>query len=271
MSSAVPSTPVSEPTAPVRPPLGGGDALAAARRVSGRVHSVETFGAADGPGIRYILFLQGCPLRCAYCHNPDSWSKSGGREMTAGEAVADAVRYWRFLRRGGVTLSGGEPLLQPEFCAALLTCCRAAGLHTAVDTAGSVPLSRCQEAVEMADLLLLDVKAPDEEQFRALTRGNLSRTMAVLDRRERMGAPVWIRHVVVPGLTLSDESLHRLGRLLQPYRCVRRVDLLPFHKMGEYKWKSLNLPYTLTDTRTPTPDEMRHARAILAGYGFPPP
>lgn len=240
------------------------------KEIIGRIHSVESFGALDGPGIRYILFLQGCPLRCAYCHNPDSWVAHGGRERSSAEVVKDVLRYRSFLSTGGVTLSGGEPLLQPEFCEAVIRDCHREGLHVALDTAGSVPLAVCRQAVEKADLLLLDIKSADEKQFRDLTGGELSNTLQVLNLRERLGKPVWIRHVVVPGLTLEDKSLHELGELLQPYTCIERVDLLPFHKLGEFKWKSLELPYTLEDTPVPTDEEMRHARAILAEYGFLP-
>lgn len=237
-------------------------------KVKGRIHSVESFGALDGPGIRYILFMQGCPLRCLFCHNPDSWHLSGGRETDSEEVVSDILRYRRFLKGGGVTLSGGEPLMQPEFAAAILEGCREQGLHTAIDTSGAVPLKSCQHAVDTADMLLLDIKAADDALFRRLTGRGMENTWAVLDHCENTGKTVWIRHVLVPGLTLDDDLLGRLGQMLRPYTCIERVELLPFHKLGEYKWRELGEAYTLGGTLPPTPEEEEKARHILQEYGL---
>ena len=238
------------------------------KNVMGRIHSVESFGALDGPGIRYVLFLQGCPLRCVYCHNPDSWYKDGGQEIGSADVVRDILRYRHFIQNGGVTLSGGEPLMQPEFAAAVIEGCHEHGLHVAVDTSGGVALLACERAVEQADLLLLDIKAAEDPLFRKITGRGLDNTLEILAARERMGKPVWIRHVLVPGLTLDDGQLHRLGRLLRDYRCVERVELLPFHKMGEYKWQALGEPYTLADVQPPEPEQVEHARSLLRGYGL---
>ncbi|MCI8553972.1 MAG: pyruvate formate lyase-activating protein [Clostridiales bacterium] len=237
-------------------------------KITGRIHSVESFGALDGPGIRYILFMQGCPLRCLYCHNPDSWCLSGGRETDSETVVADILRYRRFLRGGGVTLSGGEPLMQPDFSAAILEGCREQGLHTAVDTSGAVPLLSCLRTVAAADMLLLDVKAAEDSLFRKITGRGMENTLELLDHCENTGKPVWIRHVLVPGLTLDGDLLNRLGRLLKPYSCIERVELLPFHKMGEFKWRELGERYTLGDTCPPSSGEEEHARSILRGYGL---
>ena len=238
------------------------------KNVMGRIHSVESFGALDGPGIRYVLFLQGCPLRCVYCHNPDSWYKDGGQEIGSADVVRDILRYRHFIQNGGVTLSGGEPLMQPEFAAAVIEGCHERGLHVAVDTSGGVALLACERAVEQADLLLLDIKAAEDPLFRKITGRGMDNTLEILAARERMGKPVWIRHVLVPGLTLDDGQLHRLGRLLRDYRCVERVELLPFHKMGEYKWQALGEPYTLADVQPPEPEQVEHARSLLRGYGL---
>ena len=238
------------------------------RSVTGRIHSVESFGTLDGPGIRYVLFLQGCPLRCLYCHNPDTWHRERGREIRSEEAVADIVRYRRFLTNGGVTLSGGEPLMQPDFAAAVLEGCREQGLHTALDTSGAVPLLSCRGAVEQADQLRWDIKAADNTQLRRQTGRGMENTLELLDYCENVGKPVWIRHVLVPGLTMEDGQLHRLGRRLQPYACIQRVEVLPFHKMGEYKWKELGEPYTLEKTEPPSPEEAEKARALLREYGL---
>ena len=236
--------------------------------VTGRIHSVESFGALDGPGIRYVLFLQGCPLRCLFCHNPDSWRPDAGQEIGSVDVVQDILRYRHFIRRGGVTLSGGEPLMQPDFCASILEGCRENGLHTALDTSGGVPLLACRKAVDAADMLLLDIKAADDALFRRITGRGMDNTLEILNRCENTMKPVWIRHVLVPGLTLEREQLHRLGRLLKPYRCIERVELLPFHKLGEYKWESLQLGYTLGDTQPPEPEQVEEARFLLQGYGL---
>lgn len=233
------------------------------RNVMGRVHSVESFGALDGPGLRYVLFLQGCPFRCVYCHNPDSWDREAGQRVSSVEAVEDILRYRHFIKAGGVTLSGGEPLFQPEFAAAVLEGCRENGLHTALDTAGALPPEKCREALDAADLLLLDFKAGEDTLFRKITGAGMANTLAALDYREQSENPVWIRHVLVPGLTLTESNLRTLGKLLQPYRCVERIELLPFHKMGEYKWGP---GYTLTDTPEPTTAEMAWAKKILGEY-----
>ncbi len=236
--------------------------------VTGRIHSVETFGTLDGPGVRYVLFLQGCPLRCLYCHNPDTRDPSAGTAITAGAALADILPYRPFLARGGVTLSGGEPLLQPDFACALLDGCRENRLHSALDTSGAVPLATARAALDRADLILLDVKAVDEALCESLTGFGPQRTLEALDYCERTAKPVWIRHVLVPGYTLDPHHLERLADRLLSYTCIRRIELLPFHKMGEYKWAALRLPYLLGDTPAPTPAQLEAARAIFACRGL---
>ena len=235
---------------------------------TGRIHSVESFGTLDGPGIRYVLFLQGCPLRCLYCHNPDTLAPEGGRPVTAGDALADILTYRPFIARGGVTLSGGEPLLQPGFACELLDGCREHGLHTALDTSGAIPLGRAAPALDRADLILLDVKALDPDLCSGLTGADPANTLATLEYCEAVGKPVWIRHVLVPGYTLDEARLARLADHLLRYACVRRVELLPFHKMGEYKWASLGRPYRLAETQPPTAGQLQAARDIFRRRGL---
>jgi pyruvate formate lyase activating enzyme len=237
--------------------------------VTGRVHSIESFGTLDGPGIRYVLFLQGCPLRCLYCHNPDSRCREAGITVTAGEVLADILTYRAFIRRGGVTLSGGEPLLQPDFACALLDGCREQRLHSALDTSGAAPLAESRLALDRADLILLDVKAFDDDLCRTLTGSGNRNTLATLDYCEASGKAVWLRHVVVPGYTLDRARLTRLADHLLRYACIRKVELLPFHKMGEYKWEALRAPYLLSDTPAPTEEEMRWAKDIFRRRGLP--
>lgn len=236
--------------------------------VTGRIHSVETLGTLDGPGLRYVLFLQGCPLACQYCHNPDAISFEGGTRTTAGDAVADMLRYRSFISSGGITLTGGEPLAQPRFAEAILRLAAAEGVHTAVDTSGGMPLSVCRDAVDAADLLLLDLKAMDSALCKRVSGKGNEDAKAMLEHREATGAPVWIRHVVVPGLTLDFDELEEMAAYVSRFHCVEQVELLPFHKMGEFKWAGLSRPYELADTPEPDRASMEKARAIFRSHGL---
>ncbi|MCL2104409.1 MAG: pyruvate formate-lyase-activating protein [Kiritimatiellaeota bacterium] len=231
--------------------------------VTGNVHSVESFGTLDGPGIRYVLFLQGCPLRCLYCHNPDARAVDDGTTMCAGDVLADILTYRMFIRSGGVTLSGGEPLLQPGFAGAILEGCRENGLHTALDTSGVVPLSVAGPVLEQADLVMLDIKALDNGLCKTLTGAGNANTLATLDFCERIGKPVWIRHVLVPGFTLDEPRLTALAEYLKKFTVIRKIELLPFHKMGEYKWEKLDDEYLLAQTPPPTAEAIRQAKRIF--------
>lgn len=230
--------------------------------IPGRVHSYESFGTLDGPGVRFVVFLQGCPLRCRYCHNPDTWDPRGGHAVTSAEVV-EQIESCRSFLSGGVTLSGGEPLAQPEFAIDLLRRCRRAGFHTAVDTAGSYPLSHSAPVIDEADLLLLDIKALDDALCRDLTGHGSRNTLDTLDYCERHGKPVWIRHVLVPGFTLDRERLTALADCLRPCTCIQRIDLLPFHKMAAFKWKELHLTDTLAGTPEPTREEIQMAEEFF--------
>lgn len=230
----------------------------------GRIHSYETFGAVDGPGIRFVVFMQGCPLRCRYCHNPDSWDFGAGTEASADEIVDKVMDYVGFYRNGGgVTFSGGEPLAQHVFLLELITRLKARGIHTAIDTAGAVPLSLCRETVDAADMLLLDIKSFDPALSRDITGSPtvLKNEMEYLDYCEARGKRVWVRHVVVPGLTLDEEKLRALAGYLKGFRCVEKIELLPFHKLGEHKWEP-GL-YTLADTEPPCAGDMAKAEQIF--------
>lgn len=249
----------------------------------GKIHSVETLGALDGPGLRYVVFLQGCRLRCLYCHNPDTWDLSSGTLTSAGALADDILRYRNYLT-GGVTLSGGEPLLQADFvCAVIRECHRRAGLHCAIDTAGSVPLEICREAVDEADMLLLDIKAFDDAAALLLTGSDTKNAWALLNYCEKTHKSVWIRHVLVPGITMFERDAS--GRLfereedftaanrqlaagaekLSGYTCIERTDLLPFHKMGEFKWDELGVPCPLRDTPEPEESMTAWSRKMFSG------
>lgn len=231
--------------------------------MEGYIHSVETFGAVDGPGLRYVVFFQGCPLRCLYCHNPDSWKMAEGEKKTDTELLSDILEYKSFIKRGGVTFSGGEPLAQPSFLLSLIRKCKKHGLHTAIDTSGSIPLEISRAIISEADMLLLDIKTLDEQLYPELTGQTIHNNLATLDFCEEIGKPVWIRHVLVPGYTLVQERMEKLAAYLKQYSCIRKIELLPFHKLGEYKWEQLGHPYKLMDVPVPTEEEMALAKKIF--------
>ena len=235
---------------------------------SGIIHSIETFGALDGPGIRYVLFLKGCPLRCVYCHNPDTWTTANGTKKTSDEVVSDVLRYRGFYKNGGFTVSGGEPMLQKEFVTEVFQKLKAEGIHTALDTAGSLPLEETRELIDTADMLLLDIKAGTDDLYRTITGSSWENPRATLEYCEKTSKRLWIRHVVIPGLTDSEENIRNIGKLLQNKKCVEKIDLLPFHKLGEYKWKSLCLEYTLYDTPEEPLEKLEEYVGILGGYGL---
>ncbi len=234
--------------------------------IIGYMHQRETFGAVDGPGVRYVLFLQGCPLRCLYCHNPDAIPARGGKAISVADAMKDILHYKNFIKDGGVTISGGEPLLQPDFTVALLNACREEGLHTAVDTSGFAPEHIQKKVADAADLVLLDIKALDDELCRTISGHSSARALAMLDYCEKTGKPVWLRHVIVPQLTLDTSNLRALANHIRHYSCIELVELLPFHKMGEHKWDPEK--YMLADTPVPTVAEMAQVKRIFQECGM---
>ena len=235
----------------------------AAVSVCGRIHSFESFGTLDGPGVRYIVFMQGCALRCCYCHNPDTWQVDGGAVYSVEEVMKKILSCRSYIKRGGVTFSGGEPLLQPDFLAALLDSCRAENLHTAIDTAGSVPLSASRRCIDKADMLLLDIKSLDDALCRSITGSGNHNALDTLEYCEKSDKPVWIRHVVVPGITLDMKLLALLSEYLQKFNCIKRVDLLGYHKLGEYKWEKLGLKNLLQATPEPSHEEIEEAQKLF--------
>ncbi|MBC2606753.1 pyruvate formate lyase-activating protein [Pelagicoccus albus] len=233
----------------------------------GHIHSVETCGTVDGPGLRYVLFLSGCPLRCQYCHNPDAQGRPAGSEKTAGEVLADVVKYKNFIKRGGLTISGGEPLMQPEFVHALFRGAKEQGLHTTLDTSGFLGHRASDRLLDNVDLVLLDIKSFDPTTYKKVTGVTLSPTLEFAKRLDAKGIDVWIRFVLVPGLTDAEENIDGLAEFVSELGNVAKVEILPFHKMGESKYKQMDLPYHLADTSEPEPEEVERARSIFARHG----
>ncbi len=236
--------------------------------IQGTVHSVETFGTLDGPGVRYVLFLQGCSLRCRYCHNPDTWTKKGKNVTDSEQVVKEILSYRSFINKGGVTLSGGEPLMQPAFALDIIRRCKKEGLHTALDTAGSVPLELSKEVLDEVDLVMLDIKSLDDKQSFSLTGMGNANTLATLEYCESTGKKVWLRHVLVPGWTLDKTRLEQLATYLKGFSCIELVELLPYHSMGQYKWEQLKLSYTLKGVKEPSAKELSMAKKVFEKEGL---
>ncbi len=241
----------------------------------GYVHSVETFGLVDGPGVRYVLFLQGCRMRCKYCHNPETWAFSQENAQTPQQAFDDAYRYHNYWKNnGGLTVSGGEPLLQIDFLTELFRLAKARGVHTTLDTCGQPftteePFySKFCKLMEYTDLVMLDIKEWDSEKHRQLTghpNGNILEMARWLSDH---GKDMWVRHVLVPGLTDEEDALREIRGFLDSLKTVRRVEILPYHTLGLFKWDNLGIDYPLAGVPTPTDEQVRRAEELL---GIPHP
>lgn len=230
----------------------------------GKIHSIESMGLADGPGIRFIVFFQGCSLRCAYCHNPDTWDIDGGNEITAEELVERALRFKTYFKSsgGGVTCSGGEPLLQPEFLIEFLKLCKENGLHTAIDTAG-FGRGQYEEILKYTDLVLLDVKHVTEIGYKEITGRTPKEFLKFVSALEKANTPTWIRHVVVPGLTDGKEHIERLNKFIDEFSNVEKVELLPYHVLGVNKYRKMGIPYRLDGVDPMSKDRIKKLEKIL--------
>lgn len=230
------------------------------------VHSFETFGTVDGPGIRFVLFLQGCHLKCLYCHNKDSCSVGTGQNMTLSEIVEKIDRYKEYIIKsnGGVTVSGGEPLLQPEFVAEFFKCLKIKGYHTALDTSGAFPISnKINEVLKYTDLVLLDIKHIDNEKCIKLTGKTNTYTLEFAKYLSDNNIKMWIRQVLVPKYTDDENDLLKLKEFLSSLKTVENIEILPYHTMGKYKWEELGFKYQLNDIPSATIEDILRAKKIL--------
>ncbi|GMQ57135.1 pyruvate formate-lyase-activating protein [Vallitalea sediminicola] len=238
--------------------------------VIGKIHSIETCGTVDGPGIRFVIFMQGCPLRCKYCHNPDTWELGDGEEKTVEELITEIKKYKSYMKfsGGGVTVTGGEPLLQGKFVKELFIRCKEEGIHTAVDTSGYIFNDTTKEVLDYTDLVLLDIKCYDTDAYKNITGVSLDPTISFMNYLGEINKPVWIRYVLVPGLSDNEEHIKNLSIFLSNFSNIDRIELLPFHKMGEFKWEELGYNYELGNTKEPTKEEVIKAMSIIKEHNL---
>ena len=236
----------------------------------GHIHSFETFGSVDGPGVRFVVFVQGCRMRCRYCHNPDTWKIGEGELWNAEDIMNKALRYKPYWgNEGGVTVSGGEPLLQLEFVTELFELLKKNGINTCLDTAGGpfnddpAWLAAFDRLMKSTDLVMLDIKHIDSAKHKELTGIPNENILACARHMDELGTKMWIRHVLVPGYTDSDEQLNGIHEFVSQLKNVTRVEVLPYHMFGKYKWEKLGLKYTLEDVDVPTDESVKHAKEIL--------
>ncbi|AGH80338.1 pyruvate formate lyase-activating enzyme 1 [Psychromonas sp. CNPT3] len=238
--------------------------------VMGHVHSIETCGAVDGPGIRFIIFLQGCLMRCKYCHNRDTWALDGGKEMSVEELMTEIVQYRNYMQAsgGGITISGGEAMLQPEFVKAMFEACRLEGIHTCLDTNGFVRRidDTTKAVLELSDLVLLDIKQIDDHKHIDLTHVSNKYTLTFAKYLAEMNQPVYLRYVIVPGYTDALEDAHALGKFIAPMKNIEKIELLPYHDLGRHKWIAMGESYPLEGVDSPSKQTMDTIKNILLEY-----
>lgn len=212
--------------------------------MKGNIHSIETFGMLDGPGIRVVIFMQGCPLRCTYCHNPDTWQPNIGNQMTKEEILEFILKYKSYFKdTGGVTFSGGEPLLQGEFLAETLKLLKKNDIHTCIDTCGIG--TNQEEVLKYTDLVIFDIKDIDQESCKKLVNNDFNKSLEFLKLCQKMNKPLWLRLVIIPGYNDNEEYMDKLAEYVKPIKNVEKIELLPYHSKGKEKYKELNIPYKL--------------------------
>ncbi len=238
--------------------------------IKGRIHSIESCGTVDGPGIRFVIFTQGCPLRCLYCHNPDCRHIEDGKEVSVDELITEIQKYRSYMRfsGGGVTVTGGEPLMQPQFVAEIFKQCQALGIHTTLDTSGYTQIEAAKPVLDYTDLVLLDIKSYKPDIYRTVTNVAIEPTLQFARYLNQINKPAWIRFVLVPNLTDPVDNVKNLAEFVASLDNVEKLEVLPFHQMGEYKWEQLGYDYLLKDTQPPTPELVTSTIEIFQSYGI---
>ena len=240
--------------------------------MTGLINQLESFGTVDGPGIRFVVFFQGCPLRCQFCHNPDTWSadlgnvKNNGKgtgEFTPDQLLAEVLRYKNFIRSGGVTATGGEPLMQAEFLREFFRLCKEEGIHTCLDTSGAIFNEKAKAVMDYTDLVMLDLKTLDDDLHKSYTGATRENNHRWMEHLQEIGKPTWIRHVVVPTITDNEERLQAVIDYISHYSCIERIELLGYHIMGEAKYKNLNIPYPLEGIPPLQPERLEEIRELF--------
>lgn len=231
----------------------------------GYIHSIETFGTVDGPGVRFVVFFQGCPMRCQYCHNPDTWDMGDGKEKSVDEILEMFERNRSFYKTGGITATGGEPMMQMDFLTELFAKAKEKDIHTCLDTSGFAfqEGQRVEKLMEVTDLVMLDIKHVDEEAHIDLTGCSNHNILAFARYLDKIGKPVWIRHVVVPGITDKQESLTQLGKFLKTLSNVEKLEVLPYHTLGENKYENMGMEYPLKGVPQLSKEEAVEAEGII--------
>ena len=230
-----------------------------------KIHSIETFGTVDGPGIRFVTFFQGCHLECNYCHNRDTWDINNGTYISVDELFNEILKYKTYIMpNGGFTASGGEPLLQPYFLISLFKKLKEANIHIAIDTSGMIEITdTIKELLSLTDLVLLDIKHINSDKCKELTGFSNEKELAFARYLSDNNIPIWIRQVIVPGITDNEEDLLELKNFIHSLKTVQKVELLPYHKLGEYKWGDLGLKYSLKDVRQANSEDIKRVKEIL--------
>jgi len=240
--------------------------------VIGRINQLESFGTVDGPGIRFVVFFQGCPLRCQFCHNPDTWEPTldkvenngkGSGEFTPEQLLAEVLRYKNYIRTGGVTATGGESLMQPEFLREFFRLCKEQGIHTCLDTSGAIYNDKTLAVMEHTDLVMLDLKTLDDNLHKPYTGATRENNHRWMEHLQEIGKPTWIRHVVVPTITDNDERLLAIAEYISHYSCIERVELLGYHILGEAKYKKMGIPYPLEGIPPLQPERLDAIREMF--------
>ncbi|MFP4134173.1 MAG: pyruvate formate-lyase-activating protein [Halothece sp.] len=238
--------------------------------ITGKIHSLESCGTVDGPGIRFVIFTQGCPLRCLYCHNPDCRHLEDGTEKSVDEIITEVQKYRSYMdfSGGGVTVTGGEPLMQPQFVAEIFKRCQELGIHTTLDTSGYVLIDAAKPVLEYTDLVLLDIKSYKPDLYRKVTSVSIEPTLKFAQYLQEIKKPTWVRFVLVPNLTDPMENIKGLAEFIATLDNVEQVEVLPFHQMGAYKWEQLGYEYQLQDATPPSPELIASTISIFQSYGL---